>query len=182
VSNARIGTQRISTGRIFNLDVDQVRFPDGSVGEMEIVRHPGASAVLPFLTDPAGDDPQVLLLKQYRYAVDGYLYEVPAGRLEPGEAPVDCARRELQEETGCRAEHFALLTSIHTTPGFTDELIHLFMATGLTRGASNREADEFLEVETLPLSRVLAMIERGEITDAKTIVTVLYAAGYRAGR
>ena len=182
MSNARIGSQRIYTGRIINLDVDQVRYPDGSTGELEMIRHPGASAVVPFLSDPAGDDPQILLLRQYRYAADGYIYEVPAGRLEPGETPLDCARRELREETGCTAQHIEPLMSLFTTPGFTDELIHLYLATGLTRGTTHRDADEFFEVETLALSRVLEMIERGEIRDAKTVVTVLFAAGFRAKR
>jgi ADP-ribose pyrophosphatase len=182
MSNARIGTQRIYTGRIINLDVDQVRYPDGTIGELEMVRHPGASAIVPFLSDPAGDDPQILLLRQYRYAADGYLHEVPAGRIEPGETPLDCARRELREETGCAAERIEPLMSLFTTPGFTDELIHLYLATGLTRGATNRDADEFFEVETLTLSRALDMIERGEIRDAKTVVTLLYAAGFRARR
>ncbi len=182
MSTARIGSQRIYTGRILNLDVDQVRFPDGSTGELEMIRHPGASAVVPFLSDPAGEDPQVLLLKQYRYAADGYLYEVPAGRLEPGETPLECARRELREETGCVAARLEPLLSVYTTPGFTDELIHVFLASDLTRGESQRDADEFFEVETLTLTRALEMIERGEIRDAKTIVGLLYAAGLRAGR
>jgi ADP-ribose pyrophosphatase len=182
VSGSRVSSRRVYSGKIFNLDIDEVRFPDGSVGELEMIRHPGASAIVPFLSDPSGPDPQILLIRQYRYAADGYLYEVPAGRLEAGEAPVDCARRELREETGCEAEHFDLMTSVYTTPGFTDEVIHLFLATGVTRGQSHREADEFMDVETMGLSRALGMIEHGEIRDAKTIATVLYAAGFRAGR
>jgi ADP-ribose pyrophosphatase len=181
VTEGRIESRRAYSGRILSLDVDRVRFPDGSEGELEMVRHPGASAIVPFLSDPAGQDPEILLIRQYRYAAGGYLYEAPAGCLEPGEAPVDCARRELREETGCEAEHFSLLTSVFTTPGFTDEVIHLFMATGITRGASHREADEFLEVETMSLARALMMIQGGEIRDAKTIVAVLFAAGFRAG-
>jgi ADP-ribose pyrophosphatase len=149
---------------------------------MELFRHPGASAVVPFLSDPAGADPQVLLIKQYRYASGGYLYEIPAGRLDPGEDPADCARRELQEETGCTAERVERLTTIFTTPGFCDEQIHLFMAVGIARGEHAREKDEFLEVETLPLSRALAMIERGEIRDSKSVVALLFASGFRLGR
>lgn len=182
MSSARLATRRVYTGRIFDVDVDQVRFPDGSTGELEIIRHPGASAVVPFVSDPTGDDPHVLLIRQYRYAAAGYLYEVAAGRLERGESPVDCARRELREETGCEAESFTPLMSLYTTPGFTDELIHLFMATGITRGAARTEADEFLTVEAIALSKALSMIQRGEIRDAKTVVTLLYAAGFIAGR
>jgi ADP-ribose pyrophosphatase len=177
----QISTRRAYSGRIISLDVDSVRFPDGSTGELEMVRHPGASAVVPFLSDPAGDDPQVLLVRQYRYAADGYLYEIPAGRLDAGEDPADCARRELREETGCTAERVELLMTLFTTPGFTDEKIHIFLATGLTAGDSAREADEFMEMVPMPLSRALEMVERGEIRDAKTVVGLLYAAGFRAG-
>lgn len=177
----RISSTRRYTGRIVNLDVDQVRFPDGSVGELEMVRHPGASVVLPFLTDPAGDDPQVLLIHQYRYAADGFLYELPAGRLEPNEAPEVCARRELLEETGCTAEHVDHVCTFFTTPGFTDEKIHAFMATGLVRGTAHLEADEFVEVAPFPLARALEMIRDGEIVDAKTALTLLYVAGFRLG-
>ena len=179
---AQLASRRIHTGRIVHLDVDTVRFPDGSTGEMELFRHPGASAVVPFLSDPRGEDPQVLLIKQYRYAAGGWLYEVPAGRLDAGEDPAVCAARELAEETGCTAERVERLTTIFTTPGFCDERIHLFMAVGLTMGEHRRERDEFLEVETVPLSRALAMIESGEIQDGKTICALLYAAGFRAGR
>ena len=179
--SARIETRRAYSGRIINVDLDRVRFPDGSEGQLEMVRHPGASAVVPFMSDPGGEDPQVLLIRQYRYASEQCMYEIPAGRLDPGEDPADCARRELREETGCDAAHVELLTSIYTTPGFTDERIHLFMATGLTHGDAAREHDEFIEVETLTISRCLAMIQSGEISDGKTIVALMYAAGFRLG-
>jgi ADP-ribose pyrophosphatase len=177
----RIRSRRVYTGRVISLDVDEVRFPDGSVGELEMVRHPGASAVVPFLNDPAGEDPQVLLIRQYRYAAEGYLYEIPAGRLNPGEDPRQCAMRELKEETGCTAERMEQLYTMFTTPGFTDEKIHLFMATGLTVGETKHEADEFLELQPMLLSRALQMVELGEIQDAKTALGLLFAAGFRAG-
>ena len=177
----RIRSRRVYTGKIISLDVDTVRFPDGSVGELEMVRHPGASAVVPFLSDPAGDDPQVLLIRQYRYAAGGYLYEIPAGRLNPGENPRECALRELKEETGCSAERVDELFTMYTTPGFTDEKIHLFLATGLTSGETKHEADEFLELQPMPLSRALQMIQAGEIQDSKTALGLLFAAGFRAG-
>ena len=182
MSSAQVSTRRVYTGRVLNLDVDTVRFPDGSTGELEIIRHPGASAVLPFLSDPAGEDPQILLIKQYRYAAEEFVYEVPAGRLDPGEAPADCARRELLEETGCTAERVDFLYTFYTTPGFIDERIHAFMATGLTHGEAGREADEFMTVETMTLSRALELIRNGEIKDGKTALTILYAAGFSAGR
>lgn len=178
----RIETKRVYNGKVISLDVDTVRFPDGSVGELEMIRHPGASAIVPFLSDPLGEDPQVLLIRQYRYAADGYLYEIPAGRLNAGESPADCAARELKEETGCSAERIDPLLSMYTTPGFTDEKIHVFMATGLVQGDSEREADEFLELEPMLLSRALSMVEAGRIQDAKTALGLLFAAGFRAGR
>jgi ADP-ribose pyrophosphatase len=137
---------------------------------------------VPFLGDPAGDDPQILLLKQYRYAAEEFVYEIPAGRLDPGEAPIDCARRELMEETGCEAERVEHLYSFYTTPGFTDEKIHAFMAVGLKRGESRPETDEFITVETMTLSQALGLIEKGEIKDAKTALAILYAAGFKARR
>lgn len=181
MAGAKQGSRRVYTGRVLNLDIDQVRFPDGSSGELEIIRHPGASAVLPFLSDPAGQDPQILLIKQYRYAAEDFLYEVPAGRLDPNETPLDCARRELLEETGCTAERVEPLYTFYTTPGFIDERIHGFIATGLTRGESKREADEFMTLETMTLSRSLELIQTGEIRDGKTTVLILFAAGFRAG-
>lgn len=182
MSSAQIGTRRIYTGRVLDLDLDTVRFPNGSSGELEIIRHSGASAVLPFLSDPAGEDPQILLIKQYRYAAEEFLYEVPAGRLDPGEAPIDCARRELLEETGCSAETIEFLYTFYTTPGFIDERIHAFMATGLAHGEAGREADEFMTLETMTLSQALELIRRGEIKDGKTALIILFAAGFRAGR
>jgi ADP-ribose pyrophosphatase len=177
----RIESRRVYTGKVISLDLDTVRFPDGSVGELEMIRHPGASAVVPFLSDPRGVDPQVLMIRQYRYASNGYLYEIPAGRLNPGEDPRDCAARELKEETGCTAEQLEHLLTMYTTPGFTDEKIHLFMATGLVTGETKHEADEFLELHPVLLSRALEMIEAGEIQDSKTALSLLFAAGFRAG-
>ncbi|HMH84955.1 MAG TPA: NUDIX hydrolase [Gemmatimonadaceae bacterium] len=178
----KVESRRVYTGKIISVDVDTVRFPDGSTGELEMIRHPGASAIVPFLSDPRGEDPQVLMIRQYRYAADGYLYEIPAGRLDQGENPRDCAVRELKEETGCTAEHFDHLLTMYTTPGFTDEKIHLFMATGLLAGETKHEVDEFLDLHPMRLSRALEMVEAGEIQDAKTIIGLLFAAGFRSGR
>ena len=182
VEPGKVSTERVYTGRIISLDRDTVRFPDGSAGLMEMIRHPGASAVVPFLSDPAGNDPQILLLCQYRYAAEEYLYEIPAGRLDPGEEPRACAVRELREETGCTARDIQFLFTMFTTPGFTDEKIHLFMAIGLERGETAHEADEFMTVETVNLSKALEMIRTGQIKDAKTALGILFAAGFRAGR
>jgi ADP-ribose pyrophosphatase len=177
----QVATRRAYDGRVISLDIDTVRFPDGSQGELEMVRHPGASAIVPFLSDPMGPDPQLLLIRQYRYAALDFLYEIPAGRLDDGEAPAACAARELREETGCTAGVLEHMHTMFTTPGFTDEKIHLFLAYDLTRGEAQREADEFISVEVVPLTRALEMVRTGVINDAKTALGILYAAGFRAG-
>src|SRR5213083_3389706 len=174
----QLATRRVYSGRVVRLDVDTIRFPDGSTGELEVIRHPGAAAVVPCLTDPKGSDPTILMIKQYRYAAGGPLWEIPAGTLDSGEAPETCARRELLEEAGVTAGRLQRLTSIWTTPGFTDEVIHLYLASGLTPGEPSRERDEFIEVVPQPLSQVLARIRDGEVRDAKTIVAILYMAGF----
>ena len=174
----QLDSRRIYTGRVVRLDVDTVRFPDGSTGQLELIRHPGAAAIVPCASDPPGADPTILLIRQYRYATGGELWEIPAGTLDPGEDPEVCARRELLEETGVTAARLQRLTSIWTPPGFTNEVIHLYLATGLTMGQPSRERDEFIEVVPQPLSRVLALIRDGEIRDAKTVVAILYMAAF----
>ncbi|MEO8200121.1 MAG: NUDIX hydrolase [Gemmatimonadota bacterium] len=169
-----LSSERIYTGRVLNLDLDTVEFPNRSTGKLEMIRHPGAAAVLPFLDDPASDNPQVVLIRQFRHATDDFVYEIPAGRLDAGESPETCAQRELEEETGYSSTVLSRLTTIYTTPGFTDERIHLFVASGLTQGQHRREADEFMEVHALPWSEVLTMIKNGKIVDGKTISTILF--------
>ena len=155
----------IHKGRIVDLSMDTVRFPNGKTGQLEMIRHSGAAAVLPVLSELDADDPQILLIRQYRYAAEDFLYllEVPAGRPDQeGEDWEHCARRELQEETGLVAEKLIPLTAIHTTPGFTDEKIHLFLATGLKPGKHRREKDEFMEVHTKRWSEIMTMTRTGE--------------------
>lgn len=174
-------SRELYSGKFITLNRESVRFPDGTMAQMDIARHPGASAVVPFMSGPMGDEPQILMLRQYRYAAGGYLYEIPAGRLDEGETPVECAVRELKEETGCTADHIEPMTSILTTPGFTDEVIHLFMATGLTHGEPNREADEFVDLVIMRLSEALERISSGEITDSKSALALMFAAGFKTG-
>jgi ADP-ribose pyrophosphatase len=175
----RIASRLVHDGRIVRLSVDTVRFPDGSTGELEMIRHSGAAAVLPVLGDPHGPDPQIVLIRQYRYASDGYMYEVPAGRPDqPGEDWEVCARRELEEETGLIAGNLVHMTTIYTTPGFTDERIHLYMATELREGNGSLDEDEFVEPVTMTMSAALERVRAGDITDAKTICTLLFAAGF----
>jgi len=177
----RLATRRAYDGHVIHVDVDTIRAPNGVQLELEIIRHAGAAAVVPMLSPPSADDPSLLLIRQYRYAAGGMLWEIPAGVLEQGESPADCARRELAEETGASAETLEHLTTIYTTPGFTDEVIHVFLASGITSGEPRHGVDEFMEVEARPLSQVLAMIRGGEIRDGKSIVGLLYVAGFRLG-
>ena len=180
---AVLSSRLVHSGRVVHLSIDRVRFPDGSVGELEMIRHSGAAAVLPVLDSLPHDDPRILLVHQFRHAGGGYLYEVPAGRPDhPDEDWADCANRELQEETGYIAGRLVLLTSILTTPGFTDERIHLFLATDLSPGTMARDLDEFMDPISLRMSEALAMIGDGRIVDAKTICTLLYANRWSALR
>ncbi len=172
-----LSTRRVHTGRVLNLDLDTVRFPNDSTGTLEMIRHPGASAVLPFL-DETADDPTVLLIRQFRHAADGFIWEIPAGRLQPGESPDACAERELREETGYSATTLRHLTTVYTTPGFTDERIHLYTAHGLEPGDHARESDEFIEVRGIAWSAVMAMARSGEIVDGKTLSAIWYVQCY----
>jgi len=173
----QLASRPIHRGRVVDLAMDTVRFPDGSTGELELIRHSGAAAVVPIIDESDPADPVLLVLKQFRYAAGGELYEVPAGRPDSDREPWEvCARRELEEETGFRAGTLEYLTAIWTTPGFTDEKIHLFLARDLTEGKVATDADEFLSVVRMPLSEALQRIDRGEITDAKSICALSLAA------
>lgn len=179
----RLDRRPVYSGRIVELNLDTVRFPDGSVGELELIRHRGASAVLPLLSAPEDRDPEILLVRQYRYAAGGYVYEVPAGMPDrEGEPWEECARREMEEETGYRAGKLRPLTRIFTTPGFTDEVIHLFLAWELEEGESRLDHDEFMEVVRVPFSRALEWVREGIIQDCKSLATLLYAAQFVVGR
>ena len=160
----------IFRGRIISVRQDEVTLPNGGRVTLDVVHHPGAAAIV-----AVDADDTVALLRQFRHAVGGYIWEVPAGTLGDGEAPADCARRELEEETGLVAAQWTPLGSIITTPGFCDERIHLFLARDLRTTAAALEDDEVLTVSRVPLARALEMIVGGEIEDAKSI-----AALYRA--
>jgi len=178
----RISSRAVYEGRIVHLSVDRVRFPDGSEGELEMIRHPGAAAVLPLLGSRDEADPEIVLLRQYRYASGGYLFEVPAGlRRTPDEPWEVCALRELEEETGFRAAEVEPLTRIFTTPGFTDEVIRLYLAERLEEGRANLDDDEFVEVVRMRFSEALERVRDGTITDCKSVATLLYAAVFVFG-
>jgi len=176
-----LATNRLYSGRVIQVDHDSVQFPDGSTGLLEMVRHPGACAVVPFVDPPTDQDPRVLLIRQFRHAADGFILEVPAGTLGPGETPDHCARRELAEETGCTAAVLRRLTTVFTTPGFTDEQIHLYIATGLARGELHHDEDEFLSVHEFRWSEIGRMIRSGEIRDAKTLCTLMHVQCFGRG-
>lgn len=165
--------RRELTGRIVNVDLERVALPNGSVCELEIIRHPGAAAVVPLSPDGS-----VLLVRQYRHATGGTILEVPAGKLDPGESPESCARRETEEETGYRAGELVPLGWIWTTPGFTDERIWLFLARQLETSHQDLQADEDLVVERLPLQEALSLALSGGIDDGKSICALLRAAGF----
>lgn len=156
------------TGRIFNVDRLRVELPDGRVAIRDVVRHPGAVAVVALTGDG-----RICLVRQYRTALGRVTVEIPAGKLAPGEDPLECASRELLEETGMSAEKIAFLTTIATSDGFTDELIHVYMATGLTFTRSNPDADEFINVDLVPLEELVDAVLDGRIEDAKTVVGAL---------
>jgi ADP-ribose pyrophosphatase len=160
-----MSTRHIYKGKIVTLNVDTITLPNGVTVDLEVVRHPGASAVVPLK-----EDGTVVLIRQFRHAAGGFIYEIPAGKLSPGEEPLACAARELEEEIGYRAGSFNLLSSIFTAPGFTDEVIHIYKATGLTKGRQQLDRDEVLEVVEMPLDEAIGMIRAGAIGDAKTIV------------
>jgi ADP-ribose pyrophosphatase len=156
-------------GRVFRLAKERLRLPNGVMAELEVIRHPGASAIVPLLGDNT-----VVMIRQYRHAAGGFLWEIPAGTMNPGESPVECARRELPEEVGYQARSFQVLGEIFPVPGYSDERIHIFLATDLTRGRQKLDKDEVLDVKLIPLEKALEMVKKGEIRDAKTIIGLFF--------
>lgn len=163
----------IFAGKVVKLRVDSVELPNGKKSTREVVEHPGAVAIVPVLPDQ-----QIMLVKQYRHAVGEVTWEIPAGKLEAKEEPALCAERELEEETGYQATELIKTTAFFTAPGFTDEIIHLYIARGLKQTAQQTDPDEFIDVSVVPHSKALEMIQRGEIKDAKSIIGVLMARDY----
>jgi ADP-ribose pyrophosphatase len=172
----RLERQRVFQGRVVDLSVDRVRLPNGNVCDLELIRHPGAAAVVP--VDASGD---VILVRQYRYAAGGWLVEVPAGKLDGGEAPELCATREVEEETGFKTGRLTSLGWIWTTPGFTDEKIWLFLATELTPSRPALQPDEILSVKRVPFADAVDLALRGEIRDAKSVCALLRASHHLRG-
>ena len=171
-----LGTEQVFDGRVVKVFLDEVRLPDGRTVTWERVRHPGAVGMVPLT-----EEHSVLMVKQYRHAVRGVLLEIPAGKLEEGEDPLDCARRELGEEVGMKASETVLLSEFYNSPGYSDERFFLYLCSGLAPVAGAPEPDEFLEVVEVPLGDGLAMIADGRIRDAKSIIGLTLARAYLAG-
>ncbi len=165
--------EHVYDGRVVHLVVLDVTLPDGRTARRELVRHPGAVALVPLI----GDD--VLLVRQFRIAAEGVMLEIPAGTLNAGEDPAACAERELQEETGYRPGALEPLGGIFVAPGYTTEFIHLFLATGLEESRLAMDDDEFIELVRMPLADALALVESGEIIDGKTATALLKVARLR---
>jgi len=163
-ANKVIYSETVFQGRIMDVRRDKVLLPDGKTTTMEVVKLSDATAVVAITADR-----KVLLINQFRYAAGGMLLEIPAGKMESDESPINCAGRELEEETGYRPGTLRRLASFYTSPGFCTEKIHLFLAADLTRYQQNLDQDEFIEVVEMPLDEALARVDRGEIKDAKTI-------------
>ena len=173
----RLASRSIYRGKVLDLAVDRVRLPNGAETDLELIHHLGAAVALPVETGADGTL-HALLVRQYRYATGGWLIEVPGGKLDRGEDPRTCARRELEEEIGRRPGELVPLGWIWSTPGFTDEKIWLYLARDLAPSAAAPDDHEVLALERLPLAEAVARAARGEIQDAKTVCTLLRAAAW----
>lgn len=163
-----IQTESIFNGRVISLQVDTVNLPNGKIATREIVKHPGAVAVL------ALHEGKMIVVEQFRKPLERSLVEIPAGKLDPGETPLEAAKRELEEETGFCSESLRLISSFYTSPGFANEIIHLYVAEDLVPGEVHLDEDEFLDIELITLEQAQQLIADGRIRDAKTI-TAVYA-------
>lgn len=165
-----ISSTRLFEGKVINLRRDEVMLPNGHTGIREVVEHPGAVAIVPITKDG-----RVILVRQFRHPINQVILEVPAGKLDPNEKPEACALRELAEETGFVANHLCKLTSIYTTPGFSNEIIHLYLAKDLVESDKQPDEDEFLKAEPYTPAQIHQMIATGEICDAKSLVALCLA-------
>jgi ADP-ribose pyrophosphatase len=164
-------SEEIFSGKVISLHLQDVELPNGKQSKREIIKHPGAVAILAIT-----DDKKVVMVEQFRKALERTIVEIPAGKLEKGEEPALCARRELEEETGYECESLELLTSFYTSPGFADEIVHVYLATGLTKKENSAalDEDEFVNLEELTLEEAQQYVQEQKIFDAKTIFAVQY--------
>lgn len=173
-----IASRHVYRGRVVALRVDDVQMPSGRMVTREVIEHPGAAAVVALT-----DDGHVVMVRQYRKAVESMLLEIPAGTLEPGEGPIDCARRELSEEAGLRAASITPLVTFYPSPGILTEAIAIFVARGLSpQPGTLDDGEEGLRAERVPLARVPAMIEAGEVRDSKSLIALLLVTQPHASR
>jgi ADP-ribose pyrophosphatase len=165
-----LSTKHVYKGKFISLDTVEVELPDGNKSTRDIVLHPGASVVV-----PVNEDKEIYMVRQYRKPIEKITIELPAGKLDEGEDPKVCAERELKEETGIEASEIKHMISIHSTPGFSTEVLHMYLATGLKEGTANSDEDEFVSCEKYKIDDLIDMIMKNEITDAKTIIGILMA-------
>ncbi len=166
-----LSSKEIYKGNIIKVSLDEVELPNGHKSKREIVRHPGAVAIIALT-----DDKKLLLVRQYRKPLDMVIYEIPAGKLEPGEKPLDCARRELEEETGYKSDSIKHIQSFYTSPGFADEIVHVYFTDRLEKleNSAGLDDDEFLDLLEVTLEEAGKLIEENKIYDAKTVYAVQY--------
>jgi ADP-ribose pyrophosphatase len=165
-----IGKKHIYSGKILNLDSLEVLLPDGNTSTREIITHPGASVIIPI-----SDNNEVYMVRQFRKPIEKETLELPAGKLDKGEEPIECAKRELMEETGLTAGKVKHLVSVYSTPGFSNEILHIYGAAGLTEGEAHADEDEFISSEKIPIKKLVDMVLNNEISDAKTVIGILLA-------
>ena len=173
LEETKISSEEIFNGVAIHLFKDEILLPNGHTGIREIIRHPGAVCVLPITEE--GD---VIFVNQFRYALNKVTLEVPAGKLEKGEDPMEAALRELSEETGLSAKNIFSIGDLYTTPALIDEVIHMYIATDLTQGEQHLDYDEFVNTLKIPLSKAVDMVMNGEIKDSKTQTIILKADKY----
>jgi len=166
----KISSRQIFNGAILGLSFDKVKLPNGKIVSREKITHPGAVAVV-----AVTDEHEILLVRQFRYPVNDITIEIPAGKLDRDELPENCAKRELAEEVGAFNGVLRLLSSFYTTPGFCDEVLHLFMATGFKMSNNSPDEDEFLDIIKIKMETALLWIKEGKIKDSKTIIGILMA-------
>lgn len=173
----KISGKKLYEGIIVDVLMDDVELPNNKIAKREIVVHPGGVCIL-----PVDSEENVYLVEQYRYAAESMMLEAPAGKLEPGEDPFLCAKRELMEETGCSAENWISLGEVFTSPGFSTEKLHLYLATDLKNGNPCPDEDEFVELKIVKLNELLQLIEENKIYDGKTVIAALRAKRYFENR
>lgn len=170
-------SKSVYKGKALSLLLEKVNYPDGSSGVLEIIRHPGGAAVVALNTDN-----EVCLIKQYRFAADGWIWEIPAGRIEQNEDPIQTAKRELEEEAGVKAGHWETLAVFYPSPGICDERIYIYIAKELSAIPFSHEPDEYIEIHWVPFTDAIKWIQQGKIVDAKTIISLLYTQSFIAAQ